>query len=68
MRTHGMSRSTVYANFQRVIDAINNHPALEIICENNPVELKRRSAQFMARSTHDVFQYCTGAIDGLADF
>ena len=66
MRTHGLTKSTTYANFHRVIHAINNHPALEIACNNSLPELQRRSAKFMDRSTNDVFKYCTGAIDGLA--
>ena len=66
MRTHGMSMPTAYDNFHRVIDAINENPALEIVCDNSISALRTRSAQFMERSTHDIFQYCTGAIDGLA--
>lgn len=66
MRTHGLSESTVYANFHQVIEAINNHPALDIVCDNSLPELKKRSAQFMDRSTHDLFRYCTGIIDDLA--
>ena len=66
MRTHGMSMPTVYDNFHRVIEAINTHPALEIVCDNRPPELQRRSVHFMERSSHELFKYCTGAIDGLA--
>lgn len=66
MRTHGMSMATAYDNFHRVVEAINEHPALEIVCDNSIAALRTRSAQFMERSTHDIFQYCTGAIDGLA--
>jgi DDE superfamily endonuclease len=66
MRTHGLSMPTVYDNFHRVIDAINSHPALDIVCDNSISELQRRSLQFMERSTHELFKYCTGAIDGLA--
>ena len=46
MRTHGMSTATVYGNFHCVIDAINKHPALEIIFDNSPTELRRRSDEF----------------------
>lgn len=66
MRTHGMAKPTVYANFHRVIHAINTHPALEILCDNSPTELKKRSDEFKERSSFDLFQYCTGAIDGQA--
>ena len=34
IRTHGMSMPTVYDNFHRVIEAINTHPALQIVCDN----------------------------------
>ena len=66
MRTHGMAKPTVYANFHRVIHAINTHPALDIVRDNSPGELKARSDGFKERSSFDLFQYCTGAIDGLA--
>ena len=66
MRTHGMSMPTVYDKFHRVIEAINTDPTLEIICDNRPPELQRHSAHFMERSSHELFKYCTGAIDGLA--
>lgn len=66
MRTRGMSMSTVYDKYHRVVEAIYTHPALEIICDKLLPELQRRSVHFMERSTHDIFKYCTGAIDGLA--
>lgn len=66
MRTHGISMPTAYDNFHRVIEAINTHPALDIVCDNSLPELQRRSVHFMERSTHELFKYCTGAIDGLA--
>ena len=66
MRTHGLSMSTTYDNFHRVIRAVNSHPALEIRCDNSESGLQSRSQGFMERSSYDIFQYCTGAIDGLA--
>lgn len=66
MRTHGISKSTAYDNFDRVIKAINAHPALAIKCDNSIKGLRERSADFRKRSTHEIFKYCTGAIDGLA--
>jgi DDE superfamily endonuclease len=66
MRTHGLSMSTTYDNFHRVIRAINSHPALEIRCDNSESGLQSRGEGFMERSSYDIFQYCTGAIDGLA--
>lgn len=66
MRTHGLSMSTTYDNFDRVIKAINSHPALSIDCDMSNDGCRARAAGFMERSTHDIFRYCTGAIDGLA--
>lgn len=66
MRTHGIAMSTSYANFHAVIDAINSHPALAIECDNSPEGLRKRSDAFNARSTHRLFDFCAGAIDGLA--
>ena len=66
MRTHGLSMSTTYDNFDRVIKAINSHPALSIDCDMSLDGLRARANGFRDRSTHDLFQYCTGAIDGLA--
>ena len=66
MRTHGLSMSTVYDNFHRVIGAINSHPTLEISCDNSLSGLMSRSQDFMERSSFDIFMYYTGAIDGLA--
>jgi hypothetical protein len=64
MRTHGLSMSTTYDNFNRVIKAINSHPALSI--NMSPDGCRTRADGFTERSTHDLFRYCTGAIDGLA--
>lgn len=66
MRTHGISMSTTYDNFDRVIKAINSHPALSIDCDMTPDGMRARADGFKDRSTHGLFQYCTGAIDGLA--
>ena len=66
MRTHGLARTTVYENFRSVIRAINNHPALEITCDNSPAALNRRSTEFKELGDHGLFQHCVGAIDGLA--
>ena len=66
MRTHGLSRATVHCYCHRVINAINNNPALDIVCDKSPPELQRRATQFMDRITNDIFKYCTGAIDGFA--
>jgi hypothetical protein len=65
MRTHGLAQPTVYENFHRVIHAINSHPALAITCDNSFSGLQSRADDLMGRSSYDIFQYCTGAIDGL---
>jgi len=51
MRTHGISESLSYANFKKVVDAINDCPALAITCDNSPAGLRRRAAQFQQRSS-----------------
>lgn len=66
MRTHKMSMSTVDDNFHRVIDAINNDPALKIVCDNSSEELQKRSSYFKHHSVFEIFKYCAGVIDGLA--
>lgn len=66
MRTHGMARTTVYNNFLRVVKAINDCPQLKIDCLNDLSSLEQRASQFESRSGHNLFQWCTGAIDGIA--
>lgn len=66
MRTLGIAKSTAYENFKRVIRAINNHPLLQIQCDMSVDAQKERAAGFEALSTHKTFQFCTGAVDGLA--
>jgi hypothetical protein len=66
MRTHGVSKSTAYKIFHSVITAINSADTLAIKCDNSETALQQRANEFKARSTCGLFQYCTGAIDGLA--
>lgn len=66
MRTHGVSRSSCYAILHQVVSAINNCPALEINGRNDILSLQSRAAEFKKKSTHGLFEYCVGAIDGLA--
>jgi hypothetical protein len=56
-RTYGIAMSTSYTNFNATILIL---PALAIECNNS---LQERSAAFMTRSTHKLFEFCTGAID-----
>ena len=42
MRTHGVSRTFVYNNFNRILDIIINHPQLKISCSNHIDALKER--------------------------
>jgi hypothetical protein len=66
MRTHGLSQSTCYANFKRVVRAINSCAELEIKYENSLYALQSRAEDFQMKSTHGLFEFMTGAIDGLA--
>jgi hypothetical protein len=66
MRTHGMSKALAYANFHRFIDAVNSCEDLAIRFDNQPESLAIQASGFKARSTHELFEYCCGAIDGLA--
>ena len=66
MRTHGLARSTVYSNLKKVVRGINSHPALAIQCDNSPAGLVERAAKFKCKNEAPLFEYCTGAIDGLA--
>jgi hypothetical protein len=66
IRVHGLSESFVYANLHRVVEAINRCPQLNIVCDNSEDGLKKRANEFCEKSTHNIFEYCTGAIDGLA--
>jgi hypothetical protein len=66
MRTHGLSQAMVYTNLHEVVRAINKHPALAISCPTDKASLCARAADFAQLSTHGLFKYCTGAIDGLA--
>lgn len=66
MRTHGLAKGTVYANFRRVIKAINKHPSLAVNTDYHDIPtLQRIAAGFQARSTSGLFRFCVGAIDGL---
>lgn len=66
MRTHGISSSQAYCNLRRVVRVINRLPALAITCSNDVEALEKRASRFEERSSHDMFQFCSGAIDGLA--
>lgn len=50
MRTHGLSKSSVYKNLRRVVRAINRHPNLTIACDNTPRGLRLKAAGFKSRS------------------
>lgn len=66
MRTHGLSHTVAYDNFHEVIEAINAHPNLCIEYPNTLSKLKEVAGGFCKRSTHRMFEFCVGAIDGLA--
>lgn len=66
MRTHGVSRASAYSILHQVVDAINNCAALDIDCRNDIFALQSRAAAFQRKSSPGLFDYCVGAIDGLA--
>eukprot|EP01040_Poterioochromonas_malhamensis_P004410 gene4410-4727_t len=66
MRTHRISASQAYSNLRRVVRAINQLPELAIVCSSDDNDLEIRAEKFKARSSHEMFEFCTGAIDGLA--
>lgn len=66
MRTHGVARATVYDTFHKVIHAINTNPALALTDNHSKVQLEQRAEGFRKRSTHGLFQFCSGCLDGLA--
>lgn len=59
-------KTTAYANFFKVIRAINDCPQLQIDCKNDRDSLELRASQFERISGHSLFQWCTGAVDGIA--
>jgi hypothetical protein len=66
MRTHGISKSFHYSNLHVVVNAINRHPGLAVNCDVSQPALRSRADQFQNLGSHELFQFCTGAIDGLA--
>ena len=66
MRTHGVSQSFTYYNLRSVVRAINSNPNLKIKCDTSSEALRTRASNFKALGDYDLFQYCVGAIDGLA--
>jgi hypothetical protein len=66
MRTHGVSRTSTYFILHQVCQAINSCPALALDTSNDISTLQRRAQGFKAKSTPGLFDYCCGAIDGLA--
>jgi hypothetical protein len=66
MRTHGLAKSTVQSIFRTVVRAINSCDDLQIKCDNSLSALRARADGYQSRSNHDLFKYCTGAIDGIA--
>ena len=50
MRTHGLSKTFVYDNFHKVVDAINSCPQLEIKSDNSMEGLRQAANKFKERS------------------
>jgi hypothetical protein len=66
MRTHGFAKSTVYSNLHDVVAAINSCPQLDIRYDIQAASVSEMAEGFKGRSQCKVFEYCCGAIDGLA--
>jgi len=66
MRTHGVAEATAYSIFEKVVEAINEHPAFEIKCDNSITALQNRAAGFNRMSYGGLLKFATAAIDGLA--
>ena len=66
MRTHGVAESSVYQNFYKFLDAVNNTPELEIKFDLHEDTLVNTASGFNKLSTYNLFSHCVGAIDGLA--
>ena len=66
MRTHGLSEPGVYANFKRVVRAVNACPALAIEYDRTVEGLEARAAGFKKKVNHGLLKYCVDCIDGLS--
>jgi len=67
MRTHGLSRTTVYSNLKKVVRAINQHPNLAIKPPQTDAELLNTAREFSTLcDVPQLFKFCVGAIDGIA--
>lgn len=66
MRTHGVSAQHAYWNFHRVVDAINQCSMLDLFFEISREHLARLAEGFRRRSFNGLFQFCVGALDGIA--
>lgn len=66
MRTHGVSKNTVYYNLQRFVNAVNSCEVLSLPTSYDLGTLQLRANEFKSRSSFGLFEFCVGAIDGLA--
>lgn len=67
MRTHGLAASCAYSYFHEVVNCINQIDTLKIECKNDLGSLQERAEAFSRLSSYpELFQFCTGAVDGLA--
>lgn len=66
MEIHGVSRTTTYETFHRVVDAVNNHPTIGRFPWPTTEEDRMKVARkFKQHSHHRLFANCVGAVDGL---
>lgn len=66
MRTHGVSETTAYRSLQRFVDAVNTCDLLAMDTAYSMHTLQVRANEFKQLSTHHLFDFCVGAVDGLA--
>ena len=67
MRTHGLAKATVYKNLHDVVKIINDCVPLAVTADySSRGSCAEYASGFQARSKHGLFEYCVGAIDGLA--
>lgn len=64
MRSHGLSRSSLFVSVWAVVDAINKHPELAIRFPENHNKQRSIASGFQATSEAQ-FDCCVGAIDGM---
>jgi hypothetical protein len=63
--SQGIARSTAKNIFKDFVRAVNAEPSFRVRCDMDDYALRQQAGNFQARSSHGLFKYCVGAIDGL---